>query len=171
LRYPPSSNRPPHAVGFLYAHAIVAPYKISDSRKLSNLEREVIMAIQSIRRSDDQALHALLYNDPARLMHHFILATHGHLELRFSYVADELAVEMRTLQRAFRESFKMSMQRCQIDARLSHAKKLLMADPPLKMSVIASLLGYRVTSSFIRFFEEHMNQSPSEWRGEEQSKA
>lgn len=165
LRSRPDSNRPlqgPHTV----AHSGGA----SDSLKLSNVEREVIAAIQSIRRSDNQIIQELLHDDPARLVHHLILSTHGHVGLRFWCIAHELAVETRTLQRVFRRAFKMSMRQFQMKVRLAYAKDLLMANPPEKMSVIAALLGYRAMSGFIRFFREHMKKSPSEWRHEQQSK-
>ena len=170
MRNPPASDRLSHGVDLVCTNTVARSREIRKSPKLSNVEREVIAAIQSIRKSDNRALHALLYNEPARLMHHFILSTHGHVELRLSCVAQELAVETRTLQRAFRQAFKMSMQQYQIEARLSYAKNLLMTDPLAKMSVIAVLLGYRVTSGFTRFFEKHMKKSPSEWRREQQSR-
>jgi len=109
----------------------------------------------------------MLSRDPARLMRHFIIATHGHVELRFSRIAYELAVDLRTLQRTFRQSFEISMRQRQIEVRLSYAKGMLTAVPSVKMSVIAATLGYRTASDFIRFFQNHVGKSPAAW-GREQ---
>jgi transcriptional regulator GlxA family with amidase domain len=103
-------------------------------------------------------------------MRHFILATHGHVELRLSCVAYELAVDLRTLQRSFRQIFKISMRQHQIEVRLSYAKGMLSAIPPMKISVIAATLGYRTTSDFIRFFQNHVSKSPSAWGREQRDR-
>lgn len=129
----------------------------------SLVEREVIATIRSIRSLETHELHQILSDDPARLMHYFILSTHGHVKFRLTPIANELAVEMRTLQRDFVEAFKKTMHQCQIDARLSHSKTMLRAIPLTKISVIAATLGYNTASDFVRFFEKREHRTPSEW--------
>lgn len=132
----------------------------------SALEREVIEAIRANRNEKKGLLRRRIAIDPAKLMHHLILSSHGHVQLRFTPIAHELGVEMRTLQRLFRERFQMTMRTCQIEARLSFAKLMLGETPPVKTSVIAAMLGYSAAGDFIRFFERHINRTPSAWRYE-----
>ena len=140
------------------------------SNELSNVEREVIAAIRGIRGSETHELRRILSDDPAQLMHHFILATHGHVKFRLAPIANELAVEMRTLQRDFVRAFKRSMHQCKVDERLSYSKIMLRATPPTKISAIASTLGYDTASDFVRFFEHCEHKTPSVWRRAERGR-
>lgn len=139
--------------------------------ELSDVEREVVDAIRIIRHSENPELLAVLSKDPSRLMHHFIAASHGHVKLRVTTVANELAVEMRTLQRDFTERFNRSMRECQVDARLSYSKRMLRAAPTTKISAIAATLGYRAVSDFNRFFQKHVHKTPFQWRHDERLKS
>lgn len=115
-----------------------------------------------MRSTPDDELHGLL-QDPAQAMHHLILVFHGNVKLRAAVIAKELGAEMRTLERAFHQTFGKSMSDCQVEARLLHAQYMLSMMPPLKMSVIAHVLGYDEIRDFARFFQNQMHQTPSEW--------
>jgi AraC-like DNA-binding protein len=133
------------------------------SEELSAVEQEVIAEIRALRASKENAVHSGLLKDPARLLHHFILTNHGHVALRVGPVARELGVEMKTLQRNFVSAYKKTPQQCQVDVRLAFAKLLLSTFPPMKISAIALMLGYKEVRDFNRFFRKRMHQRPSEW--------
>jgi len=130
---------------------------------LTAIEKEVIAEIRAMRSSSDGSLIRTLLWNPAFLVHHFILASHGNIGLRLSTIAAEVAVEMRTLERAFSSEYKMTMTQFQVKTRLEFAKWLLGIYPPTKMSAIAATLGYERVQDFNRFFKKHTHQSPAEW--------
>jgi transcriptional regulator GlxA family with amidase domain len=135
--------------------------------ELSAVEQEIIAEIRALRASKKNVVHSGLLNDPARLLHHFILTNHGHVALRVGPVARELGVEMKTLQRTFISAYKKTPQQCQVDIRLAFAKLLLSTFPPMKISAIALMLGYKEVRDFNRFFRKHVHQRPSEWGSNE----
>jgi len=131
--------------------------------KLSALEEEVIEQIRVLRASPEHDLNAILRGNPTRILHHFILLTHGHVALRLGRIARELGVEMKTLQRRFLILYKKTPLQCQLDTRLSFSKWLLRMTPPAKIATVANMLGYKEVRDFNRFFRKHVHQSPSEW--------
>jgi transcriptional regulator GlxA family with amidase domain len=137
---------------------------------LSTIEYEVIAEIRALRASSGSGVHASLLGNPAQLTHHFILDSHGNVQLRFRTIAGELGVEMRTLERAFVGEYKMTMTQFQVEVRLAFSQLLLSIFPPTKVSAIAALLGYHLVQDFNRFFKKHTRQSPSEWGRKERAK-
>ena len=144
--------------------------KSQHTESLTAIEKEVIAEIRAIRSSSDAGLVKALLDNPALLVHHFILASHGNVRLRLSTIAGEVAVEMRTLERAFFNEHKMTMTQFQVKTRLDFAKWLLGIYPPTKISAIAATLGYERVQDFNRFFKKHMHQSPAEWARKERAR-
>jgi len=138
--------------------------------KLSSIEKDVVQEIQALRASAGEGANASLLESTARATHHFILASHGNVQLRFATIARELGVEMRTLERTFCDEYRMTMVECQVRARLAYSKLLLSIFPPTKISAVAALLGYNVVQDFNRFFKKHMHESPSEWSRRERAR-
>jgi AraC-like DNA-binding protein len=138
--------------------------------KLSIIEKDVIQEIRALRVSPGEGLNASLLENTARTAHHFILDTHGNVQLRLAAIAQELGVEMRTLERTFFEEYRMTMVECQVEARLADSKRLLSIFPPTKVSAVSALLGYNVVQDFNRFFKKHMHESPSEWSRKERAR-
>ena len=138
--------------------------------KLSIIEKDVVREIRALRASPGAALNASLLENPARTAHHFILDSHGNVQLRFAIIARELSVEMRTLERTFFDEYRMTMVECQVKARLAYSKRLLSIFPSGKISTVASLLGYNLVQDFNRFFKKHMHESPSEWSRKERAR-
>jgi transcriptional regulator GlxA family with amidase domain len=145
----------------LYPEA--TPVKSRPAGSLTAIEKEVIAEIRAMRSSSHGSLIRTLLGNPALLVHHFILASHGNVRLRLSTIAGEVAVEMRTLERAFFNEYKMTMTQFQVKTRLEFAKWLLGIYPPTKISAIAATLGYERVQDFNRFFKKHTPQSPAEW--------
>ena len=131
--------------------------------ELSAIEKEVIAEVRTLRAAPRDALSAALLEDSAALAHHFILASHGTVQLRFSAIARELGVEIRTLERAFVRRYQRTLTQFQVETRLAFSKWLLGLLPPTKISVVAEILGYVLVRDFNRFFKKHMLESPAEW--------
>ncbi|MGA9673053.1 MAG: helix-turn-helix domain-containing protein [Terracidiphilus sp.] len=138
--------------------------------KLSIIEKDVVREIRALRASPGEALNASLLENPARTTHHFILASHGNVQLRLATIARELGVEMRTLERIFFDEYQQTMAECQTKTRLAFSQSLLSIFPPTKISAVAAILGYNVVQDFNRFFKKHMRESPSEWSSKERAR-
>jgi transcriptional regulator GlxA family with amidase domain len=138
--------------------------------KLSTTENEVIREIRALRASPVEGLNVSLLENPARTAHHFILDSHGNVQLRLSIIARELGVEMRTLERAFFDEYRITMAECQVKTRLAYSKRLLTIFPPTKISAVAAILGYSAVQDFNRFITKHMHESPSEWSRKERAR-
>src|SRR3984885_16121791 len=137
--------------------------KSFSSGRLSNIEKEVIAELHALRASPGSDLSTDLIENPARLVHHFILSSHGNVSLRIATIARELGVGMRTLEGAFASEYNQTMSDCQLENRLKFSQWMLSIFPPTKISVIAVLLGYERVQDFNRFFAKHTGQSPSQW--------
>lgn len=137
---------------------------------LSPVENDVIQEIRALRASPGQGIHSSLLESPARMARHFILASHGNVQLRFVTLARELGVEMRTLERLFFDDYNQTMAECQLETRLAFSKSLLSIFPRTKISAVAAVLGYNVVQDFNRFFKKHMRESPSEWSRRERAR-
>ena len=138
--------------------------------KLSTIEIEVIREIRAMRESPGDDLNASLLGSAARAAHHFILDSQGNVQLRLATIAREFGAEMRTIERAFFEEYRMTMIACQVETRLAYSKRLLSIFPPTKISTVAALLGYNAVQDFNRFFKKHMHQSPKEWSRKERAR-
>ena len=123
-----------------------------------------------MRAAPRSGFNAILLENPARLMHHLILDSHGNAQLRLAIVAKELGAEMRTLQRTFASEYQTSMARCQVEVRLVYSQWLLSIFPPTKITAVAAILGYDRVQDFNRFFKKHMRESPAEWGRKERQK-
>jgi transcriptional regulator GlxA family with amidase domain len=137
---------------------------------LSVIENEVILEIRAMRASPAEGLNASLLENSARTAHHFILDSHGNVQLRLATIARELGIEMRTLERIFFEDYRQTMVECQIETRLGFSQSLLSVFPPTKIGSVAALLGYNAVQDFNRFFKKHMHKSPSEWSRKERAR-
>jgi transcriptional regulator GlxA family with amidase domain len=136
----------------------------------SAIENEVIQEIRALRASPGEGIHASLLETPALMAHHFILDSHGNVQLRLATIARELGVEMRTLERMFFDEYKQTMAECQLETRLAFSKSLLSIFPPTKIGAVAAILGYSVVQDFNRFFKKHTHHSPSEWSHKERAR-
>jgi len=138
--------------------------------KLSNIENEVIREIRAMRAAPGSGINASFLESAAHAAHHFILDSHGNVQLRLATIAREFGAEMRTLERDFFDEYRITMVECQVEARLAYSKRLLSIFPPTKISAVAALLGYNVVQDFNRFFKKHMHQSPREWIRKERTR-
>ena len=140
------------------------------TRFLSPIEKEVIAEIRALRTSPRSGFPAPLLENPARIVHHIILASHGNVQLRLATVAREFGVEMRTLERAFAGEYNRTMVQYQVEVRLSFSRWMLSIFPPAKIGAIAATLGYDRVQDFNRYFKKHTHESPSEWSRKERAR-
>jgi len=139
-------------------------------RVLSPVENEIIAEIRKLRASQHRNEVAFLLDTPTRLVRHLIVAARGNVKMRIAPVARELGIEMRSLQRGFRLEYGETMIECHAAARLTYAKWMLGIDPPIKISAVASYLGYDRVQDFNRFFKQHLDQSPTAWSRRERER-
>lgn len=137
---------------------------------LSAIENEVIQEIRALRVSPEEGIHASLLESPARMARHFILDSHGNVQLRLATLARGLGVEMRTLERMFFDEYQQTMVECQVETRLAFSKSLLSIFPHTKISAVSAQLGYNVVQDFNRFFKKHTHETPSEWSRKEHAR-
>lgn len=142
----------------------------SSAGPLSSIEKEAIAEIRALRAASGNDFPAPLLESPARIVHHFILASHGNVKLRLATVARELGVEMRTLERAFTGEYNRTMVQYQVEVRLAFSRWMLSIFPPTKVGAIAATLGYGRVQDFNRFFKKHMHESPSVWSRKERAR-
>jgi len=140
------------------------------TRELTPIEQQVIAEIRAMRASQDKHLSSGLLDDPPRMVHHFIQTFHGHVQLHVRPIARELCIEMRTLHRNFVARYGKTLLQYQVEVRLGFCRWLLSVFPQAKISVIATMLGYRQVRDFNRFFQDHMHQTPTEWSRKERDR-
>jgi transcriptional regulator GlxA family with amidase domain len=136
--------------------------------EMSDVERRVVLEIRALRAEQIKTGVAGLLDDPVALVRHLVVQAHGSTKLRFETIADELGIELRTLERAFKLRFGVSMKQSAGNTRLRFAKHLLITDPSHKVSSIANLLGYRSYQTFIRFFRRRTETTPALWVAQQQ---
>jgi transcriptional regulator GlxA family with amidase domain len=144
--------------------------KRSGPGTLSRVEQEVIAEVRALRAAPRNDLRDDLLGNPARLMRHLLLAWHGNVQLRLAWIAHEIGVEMRTLERAFAREYGRTMADFHQECRLKYACWMLSIFPPTKVGAIALYLGYEHLQDFNRFFRRQMAESPAAWGRTERKK-
>ena len=86
---------------------------------------------------------------------------HGTKRLRLDVICPALGSTERTLQREFKRQYGVSMNEFQDRARLGRAIWYMNTSPDVKMSALASELGYDRLSEFSRFFRNRTGLSPT----------
>ncbi len=89
--------------------------------------------------------------EAAQIVRRLIRRSHGNAKLNFGSMARELGIEVRTLQRYFRQAFGMNMKQYTVQTRMKFAAHLLAQKPSPKVSFVASRLGYETDRGFLRF--------------------
>jgi transcriptional regulator GlxA family with amidase domain len=88
-----------------------------------------------------------------------------HLEERVTNesLAQLAGISPTQFGHAFREATGLSPQRWQMDARVRFAQRLMVDDPALPLSSIASRSGFADQSHFSRAFLDILGTSPTAW--------
>lgn len=94
-------------------------------------------------------------------MQELLLAEPGGV--RIAAVAAKLGISVRTLNRRFRQATGMCPQAYIHQQKLHDARELLRTSN-LSITEVAAAVGYTDRGYFARLFQEHMKQSPREYR-------
>lgn len=76
-------------------------------------------------------------------------------------IAAEIGITEKTLQRAFRNEFKIGLYEYILQVRMEKAREYLEEHKPVKQ--VATLVGYKRHSSFTKQFSKHFGVAPSNW--------
>ena len=125
------------------------------SHTLSAVEREALVTIRVLRDAAHRPQNSSASLELTVMIHDLIVTYHGHVELRLHVLAQELGTTMRVIERKFEARYGMTMHEFHRLVRVQFAEKVIENDPDFKISALASLLGYRRSSEFSRFFRKH----------------
>lgn len=137
-------------------------------RELTEIEEQVVADIRYWRQLPAGNPEREQLNDPVTLLHQLIEAKHANVQLHIRNIAEELGIELRTLERRFKAKYGKNLLRHQVDVRIEFACSLLGYFPEERIGAIAEALGYSEVRDFNRFFSDHKHMSPSEWRRRDQ---
>ncbi len=76
-------------------------------------------------------------------------------------IASQIGLSEKTLQRAFRNEYKIGLYGFILKVRMEKAKEYLEDRKPVKQ--VAGLVGYKRHSSFTKQFSKYFGVAPSNW--------
>ncbi len=160
-----------HALIVLFNFCLeVRPVAKHNNEQLTSVEKEVIADIRYRRRLPLGDPGRATLSDPVLLVRNFIEAKHASVQLHIGPIAQELGIELRTLERNFADRYGKDMRQHQVDVRLAFCKTMLRTYPITRIREIVDTLGYKEVRAFNQFFSDHMGQAPTKWAAEEQER-
>jgi AraC-like DNA-binding protein len=132
-------------------------------RALSGMEQEAIATIRKLRAAHFHEPPQGKLEQPAQIMHDILRGYHGNVKLRLEAIAPALGCTMRTLEREFLVRYAETMASFHERMRLEHAEIQIRNKPDIKITAVASELGYDQENEFRRFFRKKTGESPSEF--------
>jgi AraC-like DNA-binding protein len=133
---------------------------VKKREKPSGLEKEAIRRIENWLSGSRAGQGAGSLIERAKLIRSLLDDYHGTKRLRLDVICPALGCTMRSLQREFKLQYGVSMNEFQDRARLQRAIWSMKVTPDVKMSALASELGYDRLSEFSRFFRNKTGMSP-----------
>jgi AraC-like DNA-binding protein len=130
---------------------------------LSGMERDAIAAIRELRAAHFHGPSHGQIEEPALIMHDILRGYHGNVKLRLEVIAPALGCTMRTLEREFVARYGETMASMHERTRLEHAEMQIRNKPSIKLTAVASDLGYDDENEFRRFFRNKTGESPSKF--------
>ena len=134
---------------------------VKKREKPSGLEKEAIRRIENWLSGSRAGQGAGSLIERAELIRSLLDDYHGTKRLRLDVICPALGCTMRSLQREFKLQYGVSMNEFQDRARLARAIWYMKVTPDVKMSALASELGYDRLSEFSRFFRNRTGLSPT----------
>ena len=134
---------------------------VKKREKTSGLEKEAIGRIENWLSANHAGQRTGSLAERAELIRAILDDYHGTKRLRLDVICPALGSTERTLQREFKRQYGVSMNEFQDRARLDRAIWSMKATPDVKMSALASELGYDRLSEFSRFFRNRTGLSPT----------
>jgi AraC-like DNA-binding protein len=133
---------------------------VKKREKPSGLEMEAIRRIEDWLSAYRKGQVTGSLAERAELIRTILDDYHGTKRLRLDVICPALGCTMRSLQREFKLQYGASMNEFQDRARLHRAIWYMEVTPNVKMSALASELGYDRLSEFSRFFRNKTGMSP-----------
>jgi AraC-like DNA-binding protein len=133
---------------------------VKKREKPSGLEMEAIRRIEDWLSAYREGQVTGSLAERAELIRTILDDYHGTKRLRLDVICPALGCTMRSLQREFKLQYGASMNEFQDRARLHRAIWYMKVTPDVKMSALASELGYDRLSEFSRFFRNKTGMSP-----------
>ena len=133
---------------------------VKKREKPSGLEKEAIRRIENWLSNSRAGQGTGSLVERAELIRSLLDDYHGTKGLRLDVICPALGCTMRSLQREFKLQYGVSMNEFQDRARLARAIWYMKVTPDVKMSALASELGYDRLSEFSRFFRNKTGMSP-----------
>jgi AraC-like DNA-binding protein len=133
---------------------------VKKREKPSGLETEAIWRIENWLSAYRAGQGTGSLAERAELIRSILDDYHGTKRLRLDVICPALGCTMRSLQREFKLQYGVSMNEFQDRARLHRAIWYMKVTPDVKMSALASELGYDRLSEFSRFFRNKTGMSP-----------
>jgi two-component system response regulator YesN len=88
---------------------------------------------------------------------------HYFEDISIAYFTEKYFVSKEHLLRLFKQKYGCGIYEYTLNVRMEMAKELL-ADPALKIQMIAEKVGYHDTNYFSKAFKKHFGVSPQEYR-------
>jgi AraC-like DNA-binding protein len=133
---------------------------VKKREKPSGLEKEAIRRVENWLSAYRAGQVTGSLAERAELIRTILDDYHGTKRLRLDVICPALGCTMRSLQREFKLQYGVSMNEFQDRARLRRAIWYMKVDPNVKMSALASELGYDRLSEFSRFFRNKTGMPP-----------
>ena len=134
---------------------------VKKREKPSGLEKEVIRRIENWLSAYRAGQLTRSLAERAELIRTILDDYHGTKRLRLDVICPALGSTERTLERQFKRQYGLSMNQFQKRARLNYAIWYMNATPDVKLSALASELGYSRVFHFARFFRNQTALSPT----------
>jgi transcriptional regulator GlxA family with amidase domain len=125
------------------------------------MEQDAIATIQKLRAAFFHEPSQGKLEEPAKIMHDILRGYHGNAKLRLEALVPALGSTMRTLEREFLARYDETMAGFHERMRLEHAQMQIRNKPDIKLTAVASELGYDRENEFRRFFLRKTGESPS----------
>lgn len=126
----------------------------------SGLEKEAIRRIETWLSAYRNGEVTGSLAERAELIRGILDDYHGTNRVRLDVICPALGCTMRSLQRQFKDQYGVPMNEFQDRARLKRAIWYMRVTPDVKMSALASEMGYDRLSEFARFFRNKTGLTP-----------
>jgi AraC-like DNA-binding protein len=133
-------------------------------KALTDLERDAIEIIERLRGAHGGGLLAGDIGARAEFLHDLLAEKNGNAKLRLSVLYRELGCTERSMEREFVARYHVTAHAFQENLRIAYAKRTIEMDPNVKITALASELGYSRESEFQRFFYRKEGVSPRAFR-------
>lgn len=127
------------------------------------MEQDAIATIRKLRAAHFHERSEGKLEKPAQIMHDILRGYHGNVKLRLEALVPTLGCTMRTLEREFLARYAETMASFHERMRLEHAEMQIRNKPDIKLTAVASELGYDRQNEFRRFFLRKTGESPSKF--------